>query len=546
MKGLPRRDACGRLIALFGIWFLAAGLLPGSSPWTPLGPTGGNTYALVADPSAAGTLYAAVYGGGVFKTTDGGASWTPSSPALRGWSVHALAIDPAKPRTLFAGTWDQGVWKTSDGGTTWKRVLYQPPQQAAILAIEIDPKNTQNVVAATDTGMNDGVFRSSDGGGSWTRSTEGLPANFRLFAMAMAPSSPATLYATPGEGVVKSTDGGRTWKAAGSGSGISGKLVRALAVDPSSADVVYAGTVNDGAWKSADGGASWKSVSSGPMKDRHVYGFFVEPSQPETVWAGVSNGVLKSDDGGRSWRKTTSGYDFMHFAPILPDAAKAGGLYAGSSRDGVVKSSDGRTWTGPGAGFFAADVTAVVTDPASPSTIWVATRANGISRSKDAGSTWELLEEGLTDRSVTRLVLDPASHALIAGTSDGIFRSTDGGNRWTHPKSNLKVMTLALDPASPRTLYLRDQFGVHRSTDGGETWAALKGEFDVGSSLNGLFATTVVPGSPETAFVSFHPGAPKDRRRRQDVHAFERRAAGVEGPGSGRRPREEPLRRDRR
>jgi photosystem II stability/assembly factor-like uncharacterized protein len=170
-----------------------------------------------------------------------------------------------------------------------------------------------------------------------------------------------------------------------------------------------------------------------------------------------------------------------------------------------VKSSDGgKTWTGPGSGFTAHDVTAVVTDPASPSTIWVGTRANGVFRSKDAGATWQLLEEGLDDRGIIRLVMDPQSHTLYAGTDDGIFKSTNGGDKWTHPKSNLKVMTLALDPSNPKVLYVRDQFGVKRSADGGENWTDLKGEFDVGSSINGLFATTVVPGPPETAFVSFY------------------------------------------
>lgn len=193
-----------------------------ASAWTPLGPPGGNVYALVADPSAPGTLYASVHGGGILKTTDGGATWTVSSQTMRGWSVHALAIAPARPRTLYAGTWDKGVWKTTDAGATWKQVL-GGDRQAAVLGLVIDPKNPQNIYAATDTGPNDGVHRSSDGGATWKRSTEGLPSNFRLYAIAIDPKIPTTLYLTPGDGVFKSVDGGATWKA--TGSGISGKAV---------------------------------------------------------------------------------------------------------------------------------------------------------------------------------------------------------------------------------------------------------------------------------------------------------------------------------
>lgn len=495
-----RRPAIGLIL------FLAALPALGASGWTPLGPPGGNVYALVADPSTPGTLYAGMYASGVLKSTDGGRTWTATPSPLRGWSVHALAIDPSRPKTLYAGTWDQGVWKTTDGGATWKRVLYNEPKQSTILAIEIDPKNPQTVVAATDTGMGEGVYRSTDGGATWARSTQGLPEHFRLYAMAMAPGAPSTIYATPGEGVIKSTDGGRTWKEVGAGSAIAKKLVRSLAVDPSSPDVVFAGTLNSGAFKSTDGGTTWKAAARG-MDDQHVYGLFIEPSRPDTVWAGISNGVLRTEDGGQRWAETTSGYGYMHFGPLLPDLdkAKAGGMYAGSSREGVVKSSDGgKTWKGPGTGFTAHDVTAVVTDPGSPSTIWVGTRANGIFRSTDSGATWQLLEEGLDDRGIIRLVIDPASHTLYAGTDNGIFKSVNGGDKWTHPKSSLKVMTLALDPGNPKVLYVRDRFGVYRSADAGETWAEVKGPFDVGSSLNGLFATTVVAGPPETAFVSFH------------------------------------------
>lgn len=498
--------AAGPALFAISLMAVAAAPLSAASGWTSLGPPGGNVYALVADPSAPGTLYAGLYASGVLKSTDGGATWAPVAGPMRGWSVHALAIDPSKPKTLYAGTWDQGVWKTVDGGATWKRVLYKEPQQATILAIQIDPKSPQTVVVATDTGMNAGVHRSTDGGATWTQSADeqGLPHNFRLWAMAMAPSSPSTLYATPGDGVWKSTDGGKTWKEAGAGSAIAKKPVRAIAVDPNSADVVFAGTLNDGAWKSTDGGATWKDAARG-MEDKRVYGLFIDPKRSDDVWAGISNGVLRTEDGGQRWNKTTSGYGYMHFGPLVPDATKPGAFYGGSSREGVVKSSDGgKTWTGPGAGFAAHDVTAVVTDPASPATIWVGTRANGVFRSKDSGATWQLLEEGLDDRGIIRLVLDPQSHALFAGTDDGIFKSVNGGDKWTHPKSHMKVMTLALDPSNPKVLYARDQFGIHRSGDGGETWTDLKGEFDVGSSINGLFATAVVPGPPETAFVSFY------------------------------------------
>jgi len=107
---------------------------------------------------------------------------------------------------------------------------------------------------------------------------------------------------------------------------------------------------------------------------------------------------------------------------------------------------------------------------------------------------------------VNRLIFDAASHTLYAGTDEGVFKSTDGADHWTEARSGLGVMTtiktLALDPANPRTLYARDTFNVFRTSDGGGSWTQLKGEFDSGSSTNGLFPTIVLPG--DTALVGFY------------------------------------------
>ena len=143
-----------------------------------MGPSAGAVRALAQDP-ASGTLYAGTYAGGVFRSTDAGASWTSVAPEIRGQTINALAVDPSAPRTVFAGTFSSGVWRSADGGASWKRVLFGgkdlPDRHATINAVAIDPVNPRVVYAATDAGFNAGVWRSADGGGTWSLATAGLP-----------------------------------------------------------------------------------------------------------------------------------------------------------------------------------------------------------------------------------------------------------------------------------------------------------------------------------------------------------------------------------
>src|SRR6267143_1396182 len=138
----------------------------GINSWTSTnGPGGGSIGALAIDPVTPSTLYAGAYSGGVFKSTDGGGSWTGVNTGLTDFFVRTLAIDPQTPATLYAGT--------------YSRVAYD----------------------------NSGVFKSTDGGGSWSSVNTGLTDGYVL-ALAIDPQTPATLYAGTDGGESNSTDGG--------------------------------------------------------------------------------------------------------------------------------------------------------------------------------------------------------------------------------------------------------------------------------------------------------------------------------------------------
>jgi photosystem II stability/assembly factor-like uncharacterized protein len=258
-------------------------------------------YAIAIDPSAPATLYAGTWGGGVFKTTNGGTSWTAVNSGFTDPYVLALAIDPSTPATLYAGTYfGVYVFKSTDGGTNWTAVNSGPTN--AVQALAIDPSTPATLYAGT---WADGVFKSTNGGTNWAAVNSGLTDTY-VFALAIDPSAPATLYAG-GARVFKSTNGGTSWTAVNSG--LTDLSVYALAIDPSSPATLYAGTGGGSVFKSTNGGTRWSGVkSAGPTSSR-VQALAIDPSTPATLYVGTEyGGVFKSTNGGTTWQPTGASY----------------------------------------------------------------------------------------------------------------------------------------------------------------------------------------------------------------------------------------------
>ena len=250
----------------------------------------------MTDPTNPGTLYAGTFGVGVFKSTNGGASWTEASVGLTYPYVQALVIDPANPATLYAGTENRGVFKSTNAGASWSAVNAGLTSRN-VEALVIDPSNTATLYAGGS-----GVFKSTDGGASWTGT--GLTDGY-VFVLAIDPANPTTLYAgTTLGGVFKSTNGGAGWTRSNIATNAN---VNDLAVDRTNPATLYAGTHGGGVFKSTDGGASWSAVNTGLM-NLFVNAVAVDPANPATVYVGTDgSGVFKSTNGGTDWQPTGSG-----------------------------------------------------------------------------------------------------------------------------------------------------------------------------------------------------------------------------------------------
>lgn len=160
--------------------------------------------ALAIDPSNSSTVYLGTSLSGVYKSTNGGASWNAAVYSIIGsfYLVEVLAIDPPNPATLYLGTYSQGVYKSTDGGSSWKPAN-TGIESAHVTALVIDPANSATLYVGTKTNDAVGVFKSTDGGLSWTPFNAGLTST-DVTSLAIDPSNPTTLYAgTDGGGVFK-------------------------------------------------------------------------------------------------------------------------------------------------------------------------------------------------------------------------------------------------------------------------------------------------------------------------------------------------------
>ncbi len=259
----------------------------GGASWVAMndGLTDLTVQALAIDPSVPTTIYAGSFSRGVFQSVDGGVSWNRMSIGLPNASVQAVEIDPATPETLYAGT-GGGVYKSVDGAQFWTPANNGLPG-AAVISMAIDTSTPTTLYAGT-TG---GLFKSVDGGVSWASINMGLD-NDVILNFAVDPNSSTTIYAgtniSPGAGgLFKSVDGGLSWNI----TALMDLPISALALEPSVPTTIYA-TPFSGVEKSTDGGASFIAMNTG-LTNSSVRVLEVNPVDPEILYAGTSAGVFE-------------------------------------------------------------------------------------------------------------------------------------------------------------------------------------------------------------------------------------------------------------
>ena len=454
-----------------------------------------------------------VYGGlGVLKSANGGLTWSPANSGLTDLYVGSLRMHPANPQILFAATGSysctggdtsapvSGLFRTSDGGASWTKVLGND----IFTTVNFSPSSPDTVYAGSAAAF----YRSQNGGQSWSRLTQpsgvswgppGVRAGVPI-DVTVDPTDPLELYANNyGGGVFRSRDGAESWSVWSRG--FSGADVHQVHIPADSPSTVLA-IGRSGPFKSANYGVDWTGIANG---DAAPFGEWnavaTDPAHPGTILISDEHqGVIfLSADGGASFSEVLrhpdanaddpagrQGFKALAFAPTSPGTVYAGlskdrGSFLGSSPQGtaIYKSQNGGGTFAPIPSLLdGVNVRNLVVDPANANTIWAAT-TNGVYRSIDGAQSWSRLE-GLGSKNIETLAIDPLQPGFIVAGEifGGIWKSTNGGATWSGPLNsgfdspNPYISALVLDPVHAGTLFAGDLYsGVYRSQDAGENWA---------------------------------------------------------------------------
>jgi photosystem II stability/assembly factor-like uncharacterized protein len=231
------------------------------------------TRAFTFDPAAPAHVFAGTSIGVAFSTNRGG-SWFY---ALTGRDVRALQFPGNTADTLLAGTRGSGVYRTTNGTATWKSAN-SGLGNLNVNAFAVPPADPQTVYVATDGG----VYKSTNNGAKWRSSSHGLITK-RSQAIALDATAPETLYLGTSKGIYKTTDAGTNWALVGAG--LTSSNVTSLAIDPAAPSTLYAGTTN-GLFKSVNGGVNWTTADA-VLVPRFVRTLAIDSSSPATLYAGL-------------------------------------------------------------------------------------------------------------------------------------------------------------------------------------------------------------------------------------------------------------------
>lgn len=285
----------------------------------------------------------------IYKTRDGGQTWTNLSQGMSHSRVIAMAIDPAYPATVYAGTKGDAVYKSHDGGQRWASMrsgLDDATITSVVNQFLVDPADAQHMFLATTMG----VFETKNGGEQWTKRMEGMKEVLMVVTLAMDPTRPSILYAGTSGGVYKSIDQAAHWEKVNNGLVPPGMLktsralnVTSIVVDSYEPDTVYAATLS-GLYKTTDAAQAWRRIGAS-LADQMIVAMVLDRSRQGVIYIAGRDGVHRSEDGGETWKLINSGLATTNIRAIAQSTTDPRVFYAGTNGSGLYRSHDfGETW----------------------------------------------------------------------------------------------------------------------------------------------------------------------------------------------------------
>lgn len=536
-------------------------------------------------PTDANTMFVGSPDGGLWKTTNGGNSWTTNTDFLPIIGCSDLAIDPNNPSIMYlaTGNWEEdrksiGILKTTNGGSDWvaTSLTWTPLDNYVIRKLIMHPSNSNIMMAVTDGG----VFRTTDG---WASYSNAYCCN-TLYDIEFKPGDPNTVYAV-GQDFLKSTDAGATWNVITTGLPNSGDVSRGLiAVSAANSAYVYAifGDLDGGflgCYRSANSGSSFTLRSDYPNilnSDKEPYiddpvggqathdlAIVVSPTDADLVTIGGIN-QWQSTDGGSNWDILSYWLGNDNNYPGEGDAAPdythadiqsveympgSNTVMFATADGGIYKSVNGGTnWTDISGNINVAQQTGIALSATSPDIL--VTGLQDIGTIMKTGSSWSVInggdgEDALIDRTnnnniitsnpygnydlsttgdanrnginnglpegewFSPLAQDPVvATTVYAGGRPALYKSTNifsyPSYNWTAmgtPPGTDNILRFAIAPSNTSIIYAIKIDAVSKSINGGSTWSNMSGTLPLGTVMPTSIAVSNT--DPNKAWVTF-------------------------------------------
>ncbi len=447
-----------------------------NSPWESLGPNSntsgyagtGRVMSVGFHPTNNNIIYVGSAGGGLWKTTDGGLSWTPKTDFLGSIGVSGIAVDYNTPNTVYIGTGDGdasdnysiGVLKSTDGGDTWNTtgLEWNTSSNYLIRNMIMDPNDVNTILVASNVG----IYRTTNGGTSWNQVQAGS-----FYDVDMNPSAATNIfYAATSNDMYKSTNNGATWTLEYTVPN-SGRL--SIATTAANSTYVYA--LSSGTSGGANGSSGYngiyRSTNSGET-------YSLMSSSPNILTYSASG----TGSGGQGW------YDLVIAAdPDDANTIHVGGVNHWKSTDGGANWSIKSHWSGSGAVAVHADKHLL--EFQDDNTLWEG-NDGGIYKTTNGGDSWTDRTSDMIISQMYRIGVSESNQRVLAGLQDNGTKRKDNDGTWDDVLGG-DGMDCAVSPINGNVMYGESQYGnISRSTNGGGSWSS------VASSLpNGAWITPI-------------------------------------------------------
>lgn len=460
--------------------------------WTPLVDQANSSWMFVQhlciDPSNQSVIYCGIINGGVIKSTNAGSTWaaTGSGPSF----PKKIVVHPSNSNIILLAA-SNGIWRSTNAGTTWSQVNTTTNMDD----IEFNPANP-NLMYAASQGGTSCVWRSTNNGATWTAigSTSGI-TNVGRTMIGVSANNASVVYVIQSSGslfgkLYKSTDSGATYttlitgnpangtnffgyESNGKGSGGQAYYDMAIAVNPNDVNEIHiAGII---CWKSTNGGSTFVAETEWSYPNATGYNHADVHALEyvnKTIYSGSDGGIYRSVNKGDDWTDLSTGLGIRQAYRISCAKTDGNVIVIGAQDNGTSMRQSSGTWKD----WAGADGMDNAISPTTAAVAYGTSQNGGLYKTSNSGASITYPSVPSTGNWITPMVMSSVSHDTLWMGWTGVWQTNNGGTNWTNISSTAitsKIDVLAVAPSNRKYIYATVGTTLYRTSNGGSSWSSV-------------------------------------------------------------------------